>query len=118
MRCLAVRQPWAWGIIVGGKDIENRSWSTEYRGVVVIQASSTKTEVNRLAKAKGLPALGLVHSALIGVVDLVDVVPLSESLEANPWAWGPQCLPDVNYKSPLTTTIIPHRSPSPFASPS
>jgi hypothetical protein len=27
-------------------------------------------------------------------------------------------VPDVNYKSPLTTTIIPHRSPSPFASPS
>jgi len=38
MRCLSVRQPWAWAIIHGGKDIENRNWKTDYRGLVAIHA--------------------------------------------------------------------------------
>lgn len=38
MKCLSVRQPWAWAIIHGGKDIENRNWKTKYRGLVAIHA--------------------------------------------------------------------------------
>ena len=91
IRCLAVRQPWAWAIMSGAKDIENRSWSTDYRGPIAILASSMKTEVNQIAKAGKLPPRDFVYSALIGMVDLVDVVPMSEALEANPWAWGPYC---------------------------
>jgi tetratricopeptide (TPR) repeat protein len=91
IRCLAVRQPWAWAIMTGAKDIENRSWSTDYRGRIVILASSMKTEVNQIGKAAKLPPRDFVYSALLGMVDLVDVVPMSEDLEANPWAWGPYC---------------------------
>jgi hypothetical protein len=40
IRCLAVRQPYAWAIMAGAKDIENRSWTTDYRGPIVLQASS------------------------------------------------------------------------------
>jgi hypothetical protein len=29
---LSVRQPWAWLIVNGYKDVENRSWTTHYRG--------------------------------------------------------------------------------------
>ena len=32
MKCLSIRQPWAWAIIHAGKDIENRCWPTSYRG--------------------------------------------------------------------------------------
>ncbi len=91
MRCLAVMQPWAWAIVAGAKDIENRSWKTDYRGPVVIQASSTKTVVNGLAKEHQLRPREFSYGALIGVADLVDVIPLSEKLEANPWAFGPRC---------------------------
>jgi hypothetical protein len=91
IRCLAVRQPWAWGLVSGVKDIENRSWSTEYRGPIAILASANKTLVSLLTKSSGLPALGSPFGAIVGVVDLIDVVPLSQELEANPWAWGPQC---------------------------
>jgi hypothetical protein len=91
LRCLAIRQPFAWAIVAGAKNIENRSWTTEHRGTIVIQASSTKTEINRVAKAHGLPSFTFTQSALIGVADLIDVVPLSEELETNPWAWGPYC---------------------------
>lgn len=38
MRAITVRQPWAWAIARGGKDIENRSWGTSYRGLLAIHA--------------------------------------------------------------------------------
>lgn len=40
MKVLVVRQPWAWLIVNGFKDIENRSWSTRYKGSLLIQASA------------------------------------------------------------------------------
>lgn len=91
IRCLAIRQPWAWAIVAGAKEVENRSWKTDYRGPVLIQASSKTADVNRLAKTHKLRPRDFVYGALIGVVDLVDIVPLSEGLEANPWAWGAHC---------------------------
>lgn len=35
---LTVFQPWAWAIISGGKNIENRGWSTTFRGRLYIHA--------------------------------------------------------------------------------
>ena len=35
VRALTVRQPWAWAIIYGGKDLENRRWRTSYRGPLI-----------------------------------------------------------------------------------
>jgi hypothetical protein len=37
-RALSIRRPWAELIINGDKDIENRTWSTTYRGLVYIHA--------------------------------------------------------------------------------
>ena len=41
MRILTVRQPWAWAIIHGGKDVENRvrNIAGDYRGPVAIHAA-------------------------------------------------------------------------------
>jgi tetratricopeptide (TPR) repeat protein len=99
LRCLAIRQPWAWAVVAGAKSIENRSWSTPHRGQVVIQASSSKTLVNQLGKKHGLPAFASQFGALIGVADLEEIVPLSEPLESNPWAWGPHCWKFVNARA-------------------
>jgi hypothetical protein len=38
---LTVRQPWAWLLVHGPKDGENRSWPTAVRGVVAIHAGKT-----------------------------------------------------------------------------
>src|ERR1051326_1498970 len=38
VKALSVRQPWAWLIIYGGKDIENRDWPTSHRGPTLIHA--------------------------------------------------------------------------------
>ena len=37
--CLSIRQPWAWAILNAGKDVENRTWSTNYRGPLLIHAA-------------------------------------------------------------------------------
>ncbi len=44
MFCLSIRQPWAWLIVKGFKDIENRSWGTKFKGPILIHASSSFDE--------------------------------------------------------------------------
>lgn len=43
MKAIAIKQPWAWLILNAGKDIENRSWRTNFRGEVLIHASAKST---------------------------------------------------------------------------
>ena len=38
-KALSIRQPWAWLIVNGFKDVENRSWKTKYRGPVLVHAA-------------------------------------------------------------------------------
>lgn len=41
MKALSIKQPWAWLIANGYKDVENRTWNTNYRGEFLIHASGT-----------------------------------------------------------------------------
>lgn len=41
MKALSVRQPWAWLICHGHKDIENRTWATPFRGKFLVHAGKT-----------------------------------------------------------------------------
>jgi len=93
-RVLTIRQPWAWAIIHGGKDVENRTWRTSFRGPLLIHAGSA-FEVDGYERVKGLavqappPAGEFTHGAIIGVVDLVDCVQDSDSAWAadGQWHW-------------------------------
>ena len=40
---LSIRQPWAWLIVNGHKDIENRDWATPFRGRFLVHAGQTLT---------------------------------------------------------------------------
>lgn len=40
-RVLSVRQPFAWLLATGLKDVENRTWETAYRGPILIHAGKT-----------------------------------------------------------------------------
>ena len=64
LKCLAIRQPWAWAVCSGAKDVENRTWMTEHRGPLAIQASAAKQDVNALVKkSKGkLNAADICHA--------------------------------------------------------
>lgn len=89
-RVLSIRPLWAWSIIFAGKDIENRTWKTPYRGPLLIHASSHKHPKKfleewrpQVAKRSGLPLdevpTDLPRSTMLGVVDLVDIVENSRS---------------------------------------
>ncbi|NSX15008.1 ASCH domain-containing protein [Cupriavidus taiwanensis] len=43
MKALSIRQPWAWLIVNGHKDVENRTWPTRHRGRFLIHASQGMT---------------------------------------------------------------------------
>ena len=79
MRAMTVRQPHAWAIIHGGKDVENRTRNIagSYRGPVAIHAGlapfeqdNTSSRAHRQAHGSETPT-ELVFCAIIGVVDLV-----------------------------------------------
>lgn len=38
MKALSILQPWAWLIVEGYKDVENRTWKTGFRGKFLIHA--------------------------------------------------------------------------------
>ena len=48
IHALSVRQPWAWLIVQGYKDVENRDWPTSRRGTFAIHASKSATGQDRL----------------------------------------------------------------------
>lgn len=77
--CLSVRQPWADLIVDGIKEVENRSWSTNFRGFILIHASRT---VDRAALQRVTHLLGIspaseyrpVIGAIIGYTEILDCV--------------------------------------------
>lgn len=82
---LTVRQPWATAIFSASKDVENRSWHTDYRGRIWIHASKTldRPDDPRLAWVLEELPTGVV----LGSVVLVDVVRDSRSRWADPAAF-------------------------------
>ena len=92
MRALSVNNPWAWAIIHGGKLVENRSWRTRHRGALAIHAGrSTRRLLDEWPHGVAAPrANEFQFGALIGVVDVVDCVPLAEVAD-DPFASGPWC---------------------------
>lgn len=78
MKALSIRQPWAWLIVTGNKDIENRSWQTNYRGPLLIHAGRAidPRSLDQIERRYGLriPAKKLLRGGIIGVLELVDVV--------------------------------------------
>ncbi len=92
MKALSIRQPWAWLILHGGKDIENRSWPTRFRGRFLIHAAKgcTRNEYAEAVdfvwtfwggkKGREIPMLNqLERGGIIGEAELVDCVEESSS---------------------------------------
>jgi len=121
MKVLSIKQPWAWLIIHGGKDIENRTWATKYRGRFLVHASKGMTNKEYCDGLEFAMRAGLIQElrdfptsqqmlqewcgGIIGSVDLVDCVTASES----PWYMGqvgfvlsdPKPIPFMPYKGRL-----------------
>ena len=91
MKALCIRQPWAWLIVAGHKPIENRTWSTSFRGDLLIHAGKAfETEASKSVAAEFPHLRGPMNriydtGGIVGVATVVDVVTTSSS----PWFTGP-----------------------------
>lgn len=109
MKALSIRQPWAWLIVNGFKDIENRSWRTKYRGPVLIHASAAKPSMddysavidillknrlydvdfpsfNNFIMPENWPGhRGIERGGIVGIATITGCVDASPS----PWFFGP-----------------------------
>jgi hypothetical protein len=109
-KILSVRQPWATLIARGIKDIENRSWATGYRGLVLVHASLSRPSRRLLADVSGrfgvdLQQIELPLGGVVGVTRIVDCV------DAHPSPWfegefgfvldGSRALPFIRWKGSL-----------------
>jgi hypothetical protein len=93
---ISVRQPYAWLIVQGIKDLENRSWRTHYRGPLLIHASTNRVDLTETVFAR-YGARGRIRmprpenyevGGVIGYVEVVDCVRHSASVWKNPGGWG------------------------------
>jgi hypothetical protein len=109
VKAISVRQPWAWLLIHGPKDVENRTWAPwgGYRGPLVIVASKglTRAEYEDVSwmvdKLAELPPFGkLERGGVIGAVDLYDVSPPSKK-PVSPWHFEEQFAWRVRRPVPL-----------------
>lgn len=77
MKALSMTQPWAQAIFLGYKRFETRSWTTKYRGLLLIHAAKRMPKYAKefaqteLALGRGNKRVAL--GAIIGRVDLVKI---------------------------------------------
>jgi hypothetical protein len=84
MKCISIKQPWAWLIVHGHKDIENRDWLTRYRGPVAIHAGKyvpTPEELFYIKSQFGIdvPRAQLQFGGIVGKSEIIDCVEEHES---------------------------------------
>lgn len=116
MIALSIRQPWAWMILHAGKDIENREWSTRYRGRVLIHAGKGMTRDEwgsawEFASGSGASPKALdanltfdtiERGGIVGSVEIVDCVEDSDSR----WFIGRY---GFVLRNPLPMPFVPYR---------
>lgn len=90
MKVLSIKQPWAWLIVNGYKDVENRNWKTNFRGKCLIHAgkqfdSEGYKFVKENFKDIQLPQKEeFEFGGIIGEVEIIDCVVQHSS----PWFFG------------------------------
>ena len=111
MKILSIRQPWAYLITRGSKDIENRSWPTKYRGPFLVHASLNIDKIG--CSEHGLDPDTLQTGGIVGMAEIVDCVQADRSK----WFEGPygfvlknrRALPFVKWTGALGLRDAPKR---------
>lgn len=90
MLTLSIQQPWAWAICHLGKDVENRSWPTKFRGQFLVHAGKRVDSDGYdylydhwRVEAPDEKSIGC--GGIVGIAEIVDCVSKSSS----PWFFGP-----------------------------
>lgn len=100
MKALSILQPWAWLIVHGYKDIENRTWRTNFRGRFLVHAGKRwgREQVNDYLWVIANTDIGLdipplfafenevgFRGAIVGEATITDCISQSNSM----WFNGP-----------------------------
>lgn len=95
MMTLSIRQPWAWLILHAGKDIENRTWRTGFRGKFLIHAAKgcTRTEwqeaqdfARQIRPGIAVPPIAVIdRGGIVGEAEIIGCMIKHPS----PWFCGP-----------------------------
>ena len=91
MRALSIRQPWAWLVVNGYKDIENRTWSARFRGRIYVHAGQRVVADDYPEQREYITEAGIIiprdlpRGAIVGEVTITGCVAASDS----PWFCGP-----------------------------
>lgn len=100
MKTITIKQPWASLIVHGIKDVENRTWKTNFRGKVLIHAAGShgkrfkidltdeQAEAAFFTIAKECMFGSLPFGAIIGSVEIVDCVQNHPSVWAEKGVWN------------------------------
>lgn len=88
MKALSIQQPWAWLIVNGHKDIENRDWPTKGRGRFLVHAGKKLDKQSLEYLKEEYPDLPWPEmfdlGGIVGEAHIVDCVTQS----ASPWFCG------------------------------
>ena len=91
MKALSIQQPWAWLIVNGYKDVENRTWRTKFRGKFLVHASKRYDKEGEAWVRKNFPKIPLPAKdelpmgGFVGIAYMKDCVSCSKSR----WFSGP-----------------------------
>lgn len=101
MKALTIKQPWASLVAHGLKNIENRTWKTNYRGRILIHAAATPVKegwdaLNEMQLVKSYAHKDklygnneeLPYGAILGSVEIVDCVQNHPSVWAEEGVWN------------------------------
>jgi len=103
MRALSYTRPWAELVVGGFKDIENRPWTTDYRGRVLVHAAKSwdhealdfaeivEAQLGRNLGVRDVPRAAADHpTGILGTVELLDICSVTidprRSCRCSPWA--------------------------------
>lgn len=92
LKAISIRQPWAWLIVNGYKDIENRIWTANLRGPALIHAGQSKSDtttealayIKRKYRVTNLPDK-FETGGIVGIAEITDCVERHRSK----WFEGP-----------------------------
>ncbi len=98
--CLSIKQPWPYRIFHEGKDVENRTWETNFRGAVLIHAG----KVPDCPKKDWFPRDDAPLGCICGLARIIDCVDHMDS----DWFVGPYGFVLAPYKI-LFRTPIPYK---------
>jgi hypothetical protein len=123
MRIITLWNPWATLIADGFKQYETRSWSTQYRGKILIHAAQRRVEradcnailmaatARNGERAGGLKAVNLLgrdYGCIVAIADLTHVLQMTHHVRGGEM-WGkllhPESLIPISEQTPLERAV-------------